>query len=81
MELLGDVGHVESHFVPFGDNVCVGARYAHGLHRTYHGLKNHFERAPEYSEVMRLKWKLVSVRLKTVLCRYKIGARFAPNIP
>jgi hypothetical protein len=25
MELLGDVGHVESHF-PFGDNVNVGAR-------------------------------------------------------
>ena len=26
MELLGDVGHVESHFFPFGDNVSVGAR-------------------------------------------------------
>ena len=26
MELLGDVGHVESHFFLFGDNVCVGAR-------------------------------------------------------
>ena len=25
-ELLGDVGHVESHFFPFGDNVNVGAR-------------------------------------------------------
>jgi hypothetical protein len=22
MELLGDMGHVESHFSPFGDNVC-----------------------------------------------------------
>jgi hypothetical protein len=26
MELLGDVGQVESHFGPFGDSVSVGAR-------------------------------------------------------
>jgi hypothetical protein len=26
LEHLGDVGHVESHFGPFGDNVSVGAR-------------------------------------------------------
>jgi hypothetical protein len=26
MELLGDVGHVESYFFPFGDKVSVGAR-------------------------------------------------------
>jgi hypothetical protein len=26
MELLGDVGHVESHFGPSGDSVSVGAR-------------------------------------------------------
>jgi len=26
MELLGDVGHVESHFFPFGDCVSVGAK-------------------------------------------------------
>jgi hypothetical protein len=26
MELLGDVGHVESHFGLFGDSVSVGAR-------------------------------------------------------
>jgi hypothetical protein len=25
-ELLGNVGHVESHFGPFGDGVSVGAR-------------------------------------------------------
>jgi hypothetical protein len=25
MELLGDVGHVESHFDPFGDSVSFGA--------------------------------------------------------
>jgi hypothetical protein len=27
MELLGDVGHVESRFDPFGDSVSVSARY------------------------------------------------------
>ena len=26
-ELLGDVGHVESHFFSFGDSVSVGARW------------------------------------------------------
>jgi hypothetical protein len=26
MELLGDVGQVEAHFGPFGDNVNLGAR-------------------------------------------------------
>jgi hypothetical protein len=26
MELLGDVGHVESYFGPFGDSISVGAR-------------------------------------------------------
>ena len=32
MELLVDVGHVESCFGPFGDSVSVGARYVHVLH-------------------------------------------------
>jgi hypothetical protein len=31
MELLGDVGHVESRFFLFGDSVSVGARKVHGL--------------------------------------------------
>ena len=44
MELLGDVGHVESHFNLFGDNVSVGAREVHGLRRMYHRLRNHFGR-------------------------------------
>ena len=44
MELLCDVGHVESHFGLFGDNVCVGAIKVHVLRRTYHRLRNHFGR-------------------------------------
>ena len=31
MELLGDVGLVQSRFGPFGDSVSVSARYVHGL--------------------------------------------------
>jgi hypothetical protein len=34
MELLGDVGHVESHFGPFGDSVSVIATYVHSLRQT-----------------------------------------------
>jgi hypothetical protein len=31
MELLGDVGHVESRFFLFGHGVSMGARLVHGL--------------------------------------------------
>ena len=44
MDLLGDVGHVESRFSPFGDSVSVDARLAHGLRQTYHRLRNRFGR-------------------------------------
>ena len=43
MVLLGDVGHVESRFGPFGDGVSVGARQVHGLHQTYHRLRKLFQ--------------------------------------
>jgi hypothetical protein len=42
MELLGDMGHVESRFGLFGDGVSVSARYVHGLCQTYHRLRNPF---------------------------------------
>jgi hypothetical protein len=42
MELLGDVGHVESCFGPFEGGVSIRARYVHGLHQTYHSFRNHF---------------------------------------
>jgi hypothetical protein len=35
MELLGDVGHVEPCFGPFGDSVSVDARMLHDLRRAY----------------------------------------------
>jgi rRNA processing protein Gar1 len=40
MELLGDVGHVESRFGPF-DTVFV---LVQGLRQTYHGLRSRFGR-------------------------------------
>jgi hypothetical protein len=42
MELLGDVGHVESRFSPFGDSVSVGVRLVHGLCQKYHRLRKSF---------------------------------------
>jgi hypothetical protein len=49
MEHLVDVGHVESCFSPFRDNVSVGARLVHGLRQTYHRLRNCFARTRWYS--------------------------------
>jgi hypothetical protein len=42
VELLGDVGHLESRFSPFGDSLSVGARLVHGMRQTYHKLRNRF---------------------------------------
>ena len=66
IELLGDMGHVESCFRPFGHSVSVGARYMRGLRQMYHRLRNHFGRTRWYSLVTRLKWKLVLVHLEVV---------------
>jgi hypothetical protein len=81
MKLLGKVGHVESCFSPFGDGVSVSARKVHGLRQTYHRPINCFGRTRWYSEVTRLKWKLVLVHLEIVLLLCKIGALFTPNVP
>jgi hypothetical protein len=37
-KLQGDVGHVESHFVLFGDSVSFGAREMHGLRQMYYSV-------------------------------------------
>jgi hypothetical protein len=67
VELLGDVGHMESHFGPFGDSVSVGARLEPGLRQTYDRLRNRSKHTRWYSYIMRLKWKLNSVRLEIML--------------
>jgi hypothetical protein len=49
MELLRDVGRVESCVGLFGDTVSVRARLVRGLRQTYHRLINHFGRTRRYS--------------------------------
>ena len=39
MELLGDMGHVESCFGAFQDSVSVSARELHGVHQCTIGLE------------------------------------------
>jgi hypothetical protein len=42
MELVSDVGHVESRFGPFGDSVIVSGRQVDGFNPTYHRHRNRF---------------------------------------
>jgi hypothetical protein len=42
--LLGDKAQVEARFSLFGDSANLDARYVHSLRRTYHRLRNRFER-------------------------------------
>jgi hypothetical protein len=49
VELLGDVGHVESRFRLFGDSVSIGARWVHCLRQMYHRLRNPFGHTGWYS--------------------------------
>jgi hypothetical protein len=65
MDLLSDIGHVESRFNPFGDSVCVSARQVRSLRQT--SLRNCFGRTRWYSLVTRLKCMLVLVCLEIVL--------------
>ena len=67
MELLGDVGHVESCFSPLRDGVSVDATSVHGLHQLYHRFRNCFARIRWYSQVTWVMSNLVSVHLETVL--------------
>jgi hypothetical protein len=67
MELLGNVGNVESHFGPFGASVSVCGKIGARFPPKYHRLRNHFGYSRWYSKVTRLLWKLVSVHLEIVL--------------
>jgi hypothetical protein len=58
MELLGDVGPVESRFGL--------SRWVHYLRQTSYRLINHFGHTRWHTQVTRLKWKLDSVRLEIV---------------
>jgi hypothetical protein len=81
MVLLGDVGHVESSFGPFGDIVSVGASQVHFFHQTYHMLRNRFGCTRWYAEVTRLNWKLVLVCLEIVLMLTQDRCTVCANVP
>jgi hypothetical protein len=67
MELVSDVGRVESRFNPFGDSATLEARLVHGLCQTYHRLENSTGGTRWNSKVMWVLWNLVSICFETVL--------------
>ena len=46
MIILGEEAQVEDRFDLFGDSANLDARLVHGLHETYHMLRNPFGRIP-----------------------------------
>jgi hypothetical protein len=50
MELLGDVGHVESHFGPLGDSVSLRQDRCTVCAKRTIGSENHFGRTRWYSQ-------------------------------
>ena len=91
MELVGDMGHVESRFGPCGDNVSVGVGLVHGLRQMYRRLRNCFGRTRWNSYVTCVMWNLVLVYLEAVLAsvqdrctvcaRRTIGSGFILDAP
>jgi hypothetical protein len=67
MELLGDLGYVESRFGLFANSANLDARLVHGLRRTYHRLRNHFGCTRWNCFMIRVMWNLVLVYLEIVL--------------
>ena len=58
---------MEAHFSLFGDSVNLDTRQVHGLRQIHYGLRNHFGITPWYSDVMWVKWILVSLHLEILL--------------
>jgi hypothetical protein len=65
--LLYDVDEAEADFDLFRDHFNLGARKVHGLRLMYHRHRNGFGHICWYSDVMYVKWKLVSVCLDILL--------------
>jgi hypothetical protein len=58
---------VDARFVLFGDSASLDARLVHGLHRTYHRLRNQFGCTRCISYVTLVMWNLVLVHLETMV--------------
>ena len=74
MILLGEEAHVESWFCVFRDSSNIDARQVHGLHGTYHMLRNQFGqtrwncRCTRWNyQIKCIIWNLASVQLDIVL--------------
>jgi hypothetical protein len=67
MDLLDYDAQVEAHFGPFIDSANLDAQYVHGLCRTYHRLRNRFERTRWNSLVTWVMWNIILVHLEIVL--------------
>ena len=58
---------MEAHFSLFGYSVILDARQVHGLRQMHLRFRNHFGCTRWYSDVMWVKWSIVSVHLVIVL--------------
>jgi hypothetical protein len=58
---------VDARFGLFGDSANLNARLVHGLHRTYHRLRNRFRRTRWISYVTLVMWNFVSIHLEIVV--------------
>ena len=65
--LLGDEAQVEASFGSFGDSANLDEKSVHGLHRTYHRLRNRFGRTQWNCYVTWVMWNLIFVHLEIVL--------------
>ena len=58
MIILGEEAQVQGRFDLFGDSDNLDARQVHGLHGTYHMLRNPFGRTPMFSYMTCVIWNL-----------------------
>ena len=67
MVLVVEEAQVEARFDLFGNNANLDARLVHGLHGTYHMLRNQFRRTQWNSLMTCVIWNLALVCLETML--------------
>ena len=78
MIILGEEAQVEGRFDLFGDSANLDAKYVHGLHGTYHMLRNLFGRTliELLDDMCHMKFALVCLETELVLVqdRYTVCA-------
>ena len=84
-EPLGDLGHVESQFFPFGDSVSVGAHFAPNIPSAQKSLWRHpmvllGDKAQVESCLVRLEIVLVLVQDRCMVCSIR-GSKIISTEP